>query len=406
MNKLSVIICVYNTDEYMFENCLKSVFNTTIKNKEVVIIDDGSSKDYSSIVRNFNVKYLKTENQGTLKARLFGIKQSTGDYVCFVDSDDFLSFNYFQAGLTAIKDADILFNDWAFNTQSSKYVCSNDSTINTSFIEREPLKKFFEKEGREHSYYVLWNKIFKRKVLISACEEIEKLNFDKLVYAEDILINYFCFKHAKKIVNTHLGYYFYTIHENQEVVVSSKDKLLKHINASSLVFSAIENDLKSINLLKELETKLSSWKQMLCSTLYLSAKKFNDKSIINELEQKYKGYKLGKGLKIIEKVYKIHKLLPINIDEIDSILQKIYYTNKYCKVYAPKGGYAYNSLLNMKQIFNTKFKFVSKKEAEFILPKEIITFKQKFLHNTFIYSIATVLFPKGSKIRALLKRKL
>jgi hypothetical protein len=102
--------------------------------------------------------------------------------------------------------SDIVFNDWAFLTENSKYMLSEDSTINSNFCieNNEVLKKFFSSEGREHSYHVLWNKIYKKEILNKALDEINKLNInEKLCFAEDVLINYFAFKNATKIVNLH-----------------------------------------------------------------------------------------------------------------------------------------------------------------------------------------------------------
>ena len=117
MAKLSVIIPVYNTDFEMFSKCLESVHNSSIKDLEVIVVDDGSSVDYSSLIKKYkNFKFFKNENMGTLEARLFGVSHATGDYVGFIDSDDALSFNYLEAMVTRATqtNADIVINDWAF----------------------------------------------------------------------------------------------------------------------------------------------------------------------------------------------------------------------------------------------------------------------------------------------------
>ena len=165
MAKLSVIVCVYNTNEKLFDDCLYSIFESSVKELEVIVVDDGSTVDYSNLKKKYsNAKFIKTENRGTLSARLTGIKEATSPYVCFVDSDDIVSFVYFEAGLKQIteKGADIVFNDWAFFTEKTRYVCSHDSSISGDFLLKNDnvLSKFFKTEGTEHSYYVLWNKIF------------------------------------------------------------------------------------------------------------------------------------------------------------------------------------------------------------------------------------------------------
>ena len=92
MDKISVIIPVYNVERYLRE-CLDSIINQTYRNLEIICIDDGSLdnsinilKDYSKIDNRIFIK--QQQNRGPSKARNEGIKISTGKYLIFVDSDD------------------------------------------------------------------------------------------------------------------------------------------------------------------------------------------------------------------------------------------------------------------------------------------------------------------------------
>ena len=96
MAQLSVILCVYNTDPKLFDDCLQSIFESTLKDIEVIVVDDGSKADYTKLKKKYSdAKFIKTTNQGTLSARMTGAKLATSPYVCYVDSDDFVSFVYF-----------------------------------------------------------------------------------------------------------------------------------------------------------------------------------------------------------------------------------------------------------------------------------------------------------------------
>ena len=293
MAKLSVIICVYNTDEKYFEECISKIYDSTLKDIEVVVVDDGSTKDYSELMKKYNkIKYLKTENQGTLAARIYGVRNATSPYVCFVDSDDTVSFDYFEASLARAKqtDADIVFNDWAFHTESTKYVCTNDTTIKKDIIYSgdTPIRKYIWQAGREHSFYVLWNKIFRREVLLASCEKVASLNVGRMVFAEDVLLTYFAFAEAKKVSNTHLGYYFYRIHNTQQISVESDTKLRNHVESQTKVFDIMEEDLKARNLYDDVEVRFQMWKQFLCSTNYQVAKHFKSKELFEFIKEKYK----------------------------------------------------------------------------------------------------------------------
>jgi len=412
MAKLSVVICVYNTEEEFFERCLNSVFDSSLSDIEVIVVDDGSSKDYSKLLKKFkDLKYFKTENQGTLSARIYGVKKTTSPYVCFVDSDDTVSFNYFEATVAKAEEtsSDVVFNDWAFHTEQTKYVCMNDSTIkkDINYVDDVPLRKYIGQAGREHSFYVLWNKIFKRELLLAACEKVESLNAGRMVFAEDVLLTYFVFANAKKVTNTHLGYYFYRIHSTQQISVENENKLKNHVESMTKVFDFMETDLKERNLFEKVEVCFQMWKQLLCSTNYQVAKHLKSKELYAFIQEKYKTCKLKKMPFGSSKAYLKQKILPRNIDVIDSELKKVYYSNKYLKVYAKRNSYAFDSLCTMKVLFNKRFDLVSSKRvATFVFSKEKISLKQRILHNPVVYKIGMILFPKGSRIRKLLKSKL
>lgn len=90
---VSIIIPVYNSEKYI-ERCLKSVISQTYKNIEIIIVDDGSTDNSFTEINKFQdkrIKYLKKDNQGVSIARNFGIDKSAGQYLLFIDSDDYVS---------------------------------------------------------------------------------------------------------------------------------------------------------------------------------------------------------------------------------------------------------------------------------------------------------------------------
>ena len=98
--KISVIVPVYNVKEYIDET-IKSIYNQTLKDFELILIDDGSTdgtyemlKEYES--KHNNIKLIKQENSGPSKARNVGLKEAEGEYIIFVDSDDLLPTDSFE----------------------------------------------------------------------------------------------------------------------------------------------------------------------------------------------------------------------------------------------------------------------------------------------------------------------
>ena len=412
MAKLSVIIPVYNTDFEMFSKCLESVHNSSIKDLEVIVVDDGSSVDYSSLIKKYkNFKFFKNENMGTLEARLFGVSHATGDYVGFIDSDDALSFDYLEAMVTRATqtNADIVINDWAFWTEKTKHVCANDSTIKTNFIVENDmvLLRYFRAFGTEHSYYVLWNKIFRKSVIQGAVEKIKKLNLPKMLFAEDVLITFFAFSLAKKLANIHLGHYYYRIHNGQQIYISGSEKLESQIMSMAKVFEVMEAELKNTNRYDELSTRLYDWKKIMASSAYEVAKNSKYTDMFEKIKSAYGVKKLTKLPWVAHRPYAKHKLLPKNLDEIEEALQKVFFSNKHLIVYVKKHSYAFDELVIMKLLLGKRFDITHQKDsADVLMPKEKYSLKLKFIHNNFIYSVGMLLFPKGSKIRKKLKSKL
>jgi len=101
--KLSVIIPVYNTSKYI-EKCLNSIVNQIMNNIQIILVNDGSTDNSEEIIQKWinenqdkiEIKYFKKENGGLSSARNFGVKQATGKYITFVDSDDYLDINIYK----------------------------------------------------------------------------------------------------------------------------------------------------------------------------------------------------------------------------------------------------------------------------------------------------------------------
>lgn len=407
MAKISVIVPVYNTKiEYLGE-CLDSIKNSSFQNLEVIVVDDGSEIDYKRLMKKYpTFHYFRTENKGTLQARLFGLSMSSGDYISFIDSDDKMTFDYLEAMFKCANDtnSDIVFNDWAFWTRRNIYMCGNDSTINSDFVFRDDiLLRFFSYYGSGHAYYVLWNKLFKREVLLRAKEEIDKLDLGKMVFAEDMLISFFAFANAKSIANVHSGCYFYRIHNNQQIYVDEKSKFLNQVHSMAKVFDIMEQYLKESGNYENLCDFLFKWRQLMASNNYITAKHSKYDNVKDVI---LNAYKIDKFTTRTNNTYMNHILLPNNITEIEEKLKQIFFSNHHLKIYAKRGSYSYKRLMVFKELFLKSFEVTkSKNNEDVVMPKDKISLKSRILHSDIVLKLGTRLFPKGSKIRKILKAK-
>src|SRR5574344_203637 len=102
MNKVSIVIPVYNTGELIIK-CLDSLKKQTMKDIEIIVVNDGATDNSDEIITNYidknsnmKIKYLKKENGGLSDARNYGVPYATGEYLAFIDSDDYITENLYE----------------------------------------------------------------------------------------------------------------------------------------------------------------------------------------------------------------------------------------------------------------------------------------------------------------------
>lgn len=106
MNKLISIICPYYNREKYISDCIRSIISQTYELWELILINDGSTDRSEEIAKEFDdrrIRHFSLNHQGCWSSKNFGIKQSRGTYLCFVDSDDMISENYLEAGIQKIR---------------------------------------------------------------------------------------------------------------------------------------------------------------------------------------------------------------------------------------------------------------------------------------------------------------
>lgn len=410
--KLSVIICIYNTSRAYFRECLESIRNSTLafSDYEILVIDDGSDVNYHDFVDEYHLRYVKTENRGILAARMYALRLAEGDYVTFFDSDDTATFNYHEPMICAAieQGADIVINDWAFQSERAKYICTRDTTIKGDiYAEGDDVLELFASQcGREHSYFVLWNKIFKRDMLCEAVKDLEALDLTMgpVLYSEDVLINFYAFKHAKKVVNVHSGYYFYRIHPRQSVNVSSAEKLRSQVTSMTDTLRAMRENIGESSHKEKIAEYIQAWTELMARSHYSHAKSKKYLDLIPYIRERYDGIRLRTSTFRDGSAYTNNRILAENFSEIDASLLELYRVSRVPTdvCYDKNDDYVRRSIEYMSEKQGRIIAF--SKDAKLCVPKAVVSFKTRFLHNHIVYSAGMILFKKGSRIRAFLKK--
>lgn len=187
---ISIIIPVYNTAKYL-ERCLDSVLNQTYKNLEIILVDDGSTDESSEMCDSFavidsRIKVIHQKHSGVGQARNSGIKIATGDYIAFVDSDDYIEKNMYQKMLeiSERESADICVCQWQYQNIDGRKVIDINK-INSDI--------FGKKNSVEFARF-LYSGSYENGVVVSLCNKLYKKElFNKISfsfnYAEDECIN-------------------------------------------------------------------------------------------------------------------------------------------------------------------------------------------------------------------------
>lgn len=144
---VSIVIPVYNAEEFLVK-CLDSVINQTLENIEIIIIDDGSTDSSAQICKEYAAKdsriiYYRKENEGLAAARQDGIERASGEFVGFVDSDDWLELNMYERmyGEATKENADIVFCNCYFNDSETDLIHLDPGVYDRERIEKEILPR-------------------------------------------------------------------------------------------------------------------------------------------------------------------------------------------------------------------------------------------------------------------------
>ena len=410
--KLSVIICVYNTDKKYLEECLSSIVSSTLTDYEIIFVDDGSTVDYSDTIGKFKVKYAKTENKGHFAARLHGIELAEGEYITFVDSDDTVSKSYHQEMVIAADKygADIVINAWAFHTERTKRCCTKILSMeeNISVSGNDVLPFFTSYQGRDHSYFVQWNKIYKRELILTAIKELSTTEIFKkrITFAEDALLSFFYFKHAKKVVSITSGFYFYRIHSGQSVAVENEQKLINQIDCMCDVLDTMLSSLPVTEKTDVMKEDIIKWKELMSRTHYSYAHAASLKHISPQIKEMYGVKKLKKATYRDGTIYAKSELLGDNFTDIDNALTSLFTANSDVTVSYKRASLFIRKTVSTAAALSQHKLSYKKRDADVMVPFPKNRLMNKIIHNRFIYKIGIVLFPKGSKIRGFLKKRL
>lgn len=209
---ISVIVPVYNSEKYL-NRCIESIVNQTYKNLEIILVDDGSSDNCPQICDNWaekdsRIKVIHKKNDGAASARNSGLDAATGEYIGFIDSDDYIDSNMYQIMLDQIIDNDADASRCGVVRELGNGETEEWGTGNSDIIivdNKQLLADVGEAVGLLP--VACYNKLFK-----SSC--IGNIRFDtSFKFAEDTLFNFMVAKNIRKMVYNDVDRYHYVYND-------------------------------------------------------------------------------------------------------------------------------------------------------------------------------------------------
>lgn len=225
MDKISVIVPVYNAEKYL-KRCLDSIINQTYKNLEIILINDGSNDSSLEICKEYEKKdkrifVYNQKNKGISYTRNRGIELSSGKYISFVDSDDVISLRMYEILHNLIIKENVKIAECKYINFNKKCEFKENNNYNVYFdldILKENLK--------ENISNFLWNKLILKELFVG-------VKFKENIIFEDQDVIYKLLEKTNKVIISDSVLYGYFQRDDSYIHTYSYKKLINYINVYS-----------------------------------------------------------------------------------------------------------------------------------------------------------------------------
>lgn len=231
---ISIIVPVYNVEKYL-KKCIESIINQTYRNLEIILVDDGSPDKCPEICDSYaqkdsRIKVIHKKNEGLINARKSGLEIAQGEYIGFVDGDDWIEPEMYELfALQAEKySPDMVLSDFYYD--NGKELSNSEQLFDREYYDKDDLKKFiYPKMLFSGTYYKFgvnpccWSKIYKKELIKKNLPLVD----GRIKMGEDAAFTYPCLIDAQSAAAIKKPCYHYI--SNPESMTKSYDKNLKDI---------------------------------------------------------------------------------------------------------------------------------------------------------------------------------
>ena len=319
--KLSIIVPVYGVEKYI-DKCLNSLVKQSLKEIEIIVVNDGTKDNSQKIIDKYVKKYpdkIKSyikENGGQGSARNYGLKKATGEYIGYVDSDDFVEKDMYKKLYNKAKENNYDIVVCGNYNVSEDYQNKNiDTFINNYNTDLENI--FFGKMA-------VWNKIYKRDVLIK-----NKLEFKEKVWYEDLAFTLKAIMNSNTFAFIDEPLYDYLIRKGSTMNNSNVQRNLEILDAFNDILSYIKHNKKEeyfskIEFLAIDHIYISAIVRVLKAEADDKVKRETINKLIDYMNTNFPNYKNNKYINTLSKNRKIiYKLINIKMYGLINLIFKV-----------------------------------------------------------------------------------
>ena len=317
MPKFSIIIPVYNVEEYL-EECLESIVNQSFKDFEVICVNDGSTDNSLEILQKYaendeRFKVLNQENQGQGIARNNALNIANGEYILFVDPDDFIELNMLEVlnERLDVQNVDVAFFDYQIFGENTKtkivrFMDEMKNTLNLNINDNFIFNwQELVKDNFRYTAMMVWNKVYSNKFL-----KENHIQFAPNKHAEDHIFSISATLLANKISYIKKTLYYYRKRSDSSVNKVSENNFCIFEN-----IAIVADFLKQNNLYKKYEHDFRNYIVNLCvyhcnkiPTALLSTYIKKTKQLLSHKEFSTFKKKIKGDFSLLEKLFSIKNL--------------------------------------------------------------------------------------------------
>ena len=257
---LSVIVAIYNSEKYL-QRCIDSILRQTYRDFELILVDDGSVDRSLEICKEYaktdeRIRIERKANGGCVSARKEGVKAAKGNYVTFVDSDDWIEDDWFEKLSSTVQahNADILIA--GFKIDDGEKIIEVRNEIEDGIISGESdLKRFKEMmlfSGKFFSFGVypsVWNKLYRASIIKNVIPTVD----ESITMGEDVALSYPCMERADiiEVVNSFTEYHYCINKDNSQAMTRVYEA--SYFEKVYKVYEQLEQKIRNANIQYQLK---------------------------------------------------------------------------------------------------------------------------------------------------------